>query len=105
MKVYGEAALTAFARKYAASRKPLQRFLAIARLADWPHFPSVKQAFPATGYAPSTGTLIFDIGGNKFRVVARVDFEEQVLYLQSVPTHEGYDREDFRCPPRLMNSF
>ena len=95
MKVYGEAALTVFAKKYAASRKPLQRFLAIAHLADWPHFPAVKQAFPATDYAPSTGTLIFDIGGNKFRLVARVDFEEQVLYLQSVLTHEEYDREDF----------
>mgnify|MGYP001596577313 CR=1 FL=1 len=95
MKVYGEAALAAFAKKYAASRKPLQRFLAIARLAEWPHIPALKQAFPATDYAPSTGTLIFDIGGNKFRLVARVDFEEQVLYLQRVPTHEEYNREDF----------
>lgn len=95
MTVYGEAALAKFARKYAASRKPLQRFLEVARAAEWPYFPAVKQTFPATDYAPSTGTLIFDISGNKYRLIARVDFEEQVLYIQRVMTHEEYDREDF----------
>jgi len=94
VKVYGESAIAKFARKHAASRKPLQRFLEIARAAEWPHFPSVKQTFAATGYAPSTGTLIFDIGGNKYRIITRVDFKEQVLFIQSVLTHEEYHRED-----------
>ena len=94
MKVYGEATIAKFARKYAASRKPLQRFLEMARAADWPHFPAVKKTFAATDYAPSTGTLIFDIGGNKYRVITRVDFKEQVLFIKSVLTHEEYNRED-----------
>jgi len=34
------------------------------------YFPAVKETFPATDYAPSTGTLIFDIGGNKYRLIA-----------------------------------
>ena len=94
MTVYGEAAITKFTKKYAPSRKALQRFLVIARKAEWPHFPAVKQTFPATGYAPSTGTLIFDIGGNKHRLVARVDCEEKLLYIQRVLTHEEYGREN-----------
>jgi mRNA interferase HigB len=95
VKVYGEAAIAKFAKKCAASRKPLQRFLEIARAARWPHFPAVKQTFLATDYASSTGTLIFNIGGNKYRLIVRVDFEEQVLFIQSVMTHEEYGREDF----------
>ena len=91
--VYGEAILSKFALKHAASRKALERFLEIARAAEWPHFPAVKQTFPATDYAPSTGTMIFDIGGNKYRVVARVDFEEQILFIHKVMTHEEYQRE------------
>ena len=94
MKVYGEAAIAKFAKKHAASRKPLQRFLEIARGADWAHFPAVRRTFPATDYAPASGTLVFDIGGNKYRLVARVDFEEQLLYIQTVFTHEEYSRED-----------
>jgi mRNA interferase HigB len=68
--------------------------LEIARAAEWPDFPAVKQTFAAADYAPSTGTLIFDVGGNKYRLVTRVDFEEEVIYIESVMTHEEYDRED-----------
>jgi mRNA interferase HigB len=95
VRVYGEAALERFARKHPNARRPLQRFLAIAREADWPQFPAVKQSFPATDYAPTSGTLIFDIGGNKYRLIARVDFEEQILYIQSVLTHKEYERGKF----------
>jgi len=92
--VYREAAAEKFAKQHAASRKPLARFLAIVRAATWKHFPEVTQTFPATDYAPATGTLIFDTGGNKYRLIARVDFEEQMLFIQTVMTHEQYNREN-----------
>jgi mRNA interferase HigB len=94
VKVFGEAVLAAFAQKHPASRKPLQRFVTIARAADWPHFPAVKETFPAADYAPATGTVIFNIGGNKYRLIARVDFEEGLLVVQTVLTHPEYDREE-----------
>ena len=93
--VLGEAAIMKFTRKHNMARKPLSRFLDVARNAEWPHFPAVKQTFPATDYASESGTMIFDIGGNKYRLIARVDFQEQLLYIQSVLTHEEYDRENF----------
>jgi mRNA-degrading endonuclease HigB of HigAB toxin-antitoxin module len=37
---------------------------------------AVKRTFPATDYASETQTLIFDIGGNKYRLIAHVDFAE-----------------------------
>jgi mRNA interferase HigB len=94
VKVFGEIVITGFAKKHPASRRPLQRFVTIARTALWPHFPAVRETFATADYAPATGTLIFDIGGNKYRLVARVDFEEQLLVIQTVLTHQEYDRED-----------
>ena len=94
MKVFGETVIAGFAKKHPTSRKPLQRFVTIARASVRPHFPAVKQTFSATDYAPATGTLIFNIGGNKYRLAARVDFEEQLLVIQSVLSHRDYDRED-----------
>ena len=64
------------------------------RTALWPYFPAVKETLPTTDYAAATGTLIFNISGNKYRLIARVDFEEQLLYIQRVLTHEEYDREN-----------
>jgi mRNA interferase HigB len=83
-----------FARQHADARKPLSRFLAIARIAAWKHFPEVKQTFPATDYAATTGTLIFDIGGNKYRLITLVSFEKQTLLIDRVLTHGEYNRED-----------
>jgi mRNA interferase HigB len=90
--VYGEAAVARFARKHPASRKPLQRFLEIVKQANWPHFAAVKSTFAAADYV--SGRLVFDIGGNKYRIVASVDFDGQILVVDKVMTHERYNREE-----------
>jgi mRNA interferase HigB len=94
LRVFGEGVIAAFARRHPASRKPLQRFVTISRAAVWPHFPAVRETFPAPDYAPAGGTLVFNIGGNKYRLIARVDFEEQWLAVRTVLSHQDYSRED-----------
>ena len=91
MEVYGEAIVARFARKHPASRRPLQRFLMLAKEANWPHFAAVKNTFAATDLV--AGRLVFDIGGNKYRVVASVDLHAQILVVDRVLTHQEYDRE------------
>jgi mRNA interferase HigB len=94
VKVLGEAIVVRFAQKHAVSRKSLQRFLEIARAADWPHFPALKRSFAAADYR-SPSLVIFDIGGNKYRLIATVNFQKQILLIERVLTHEEYNREDF----------
>ena len=62
-------------------------------MAVWPHFPAIKTTFPATDIGRATGKVIFDIGGNKYRLIAIVNFEKQILLIDSVLTHEEYNRE------------
>jgi mRNA interferase HigB len=93
VRILGQVAVARFAAKHAAARKPLQRFLAIARNAAWPHFPAVKQTFLSTDLGKQSGRLIFDIGGNKYRLIASVDFKEQIFVIERVLTHEEYTRE------------
>lgn len=92
MTVYGERVMRDFGKKHVYSRKPLARFSALAIAAQWKHFPELKQTFPAADYAAETGTVIFNIGGNKYRLIARVDFEEQILSVEAVMTHEDYEK-------------
>src|ERR1035437_7009072 len=92
--VLGGRVLEQFAKQHGDARKPLARFLAIAQATNWKHFPEIKQTFPATDYAAATGTLIFDIGGNKYRLIALVNFEKQTLLIDRVLTHGEYNRED-----------
>ena len=95
MRILSAVIAARFAGRHAGARKPIQRFLAIARNANWPHFSAVKQTFAATDIGRQSGRLIFDIGGNKYRLIASVDFKEQVLVIERVLTHEEYNREVF----------
>jgi len=82
-----------FGKNHADARRPLARFAALASAAQWKHFPELKQTFPAADYAPATGTVIFNIGGNKYRLIARVDFEDAILSVEAVMTHQDYGKE------------
>jgi len=95
VRVFGEAVVARFSRKHSDARNPLERFLRIARAAEWMNLLEAKAGFPAVDYAPTSGTLIFNIGGNKYRLIARVDFELQVLTITDVLTHEKYSRENY----------
>ena len=94
MTVFGEAVLARFARKHPLARKPLGRVLAVVTSASWFHFPDLKRTFSSADYVPGTGVTIFDIGGNKYRVIAIVNFKKQIVLVREVLTHEEYSREN-----------
>ena len=39
---------------------------------------------------------VFDIGGNKFRLIAFLRFDQQIAYIKHVLTHVEYDRNTWR---------
>jgi mRNA interferase HigB len=94
MVLYGEARIEKFAKQHAASRKPLSRFVEIVRTAEWRHLPDVKATFPGTDYLAESQAYVFNIGGNKCRLVAAIDFDQQIVLIEAVMTHEQYNRKD-----------
>jgi mRNA interferase HigB len=54
----------------------------------------VKQVFPhADLYGPF---VIFDIGGNKYRLIAEVNYVRSKVFVRYVLTHADYDRGDWK---------
>lgn len=94
MEIFGEAKVAKFSRRHSASRKSLERFLKIARGSEWRHLMDIRQSLQATDYT-SSGRFVFDIGGNKYRLIATINFEKQALLIESIMTHEEYNRKDF----------
>ncbi|MCA9603206.1 MAG: type II toxin-antitoxin system HigB family toxin [Polyangiales bacterium] len=54
---------------------------------------SFKRAFSGADVLPDN-RVIFDIAGNKFRLVAHINYEFQILLVKFVGTHAEYDRID-----------
>jgi mRNA interferase HigB len=90
------------------SKKPLREFWGIhpeARpmLAAWfrkisrteaSSFPTLRQTFGSADYVD--GFTIFDVGGNRYRIVTVVHYDRRRLYVRQVMTHAEYDRNTWR---------
>ena len=80
-------------------KSSLEAWYRIARAAEWRHFPDVRQTL---GSADSVGTcVVFNIGGNKCRLITRINYKYRLIYTLHVLDHAEYDsgrwKDDCDC--------
>ncbi len=76
------------------SEEPLKAWFAIAKKAEWRNFAEVKEQFRS---ASAVGTrVVFNIAGNKYRLVVRINYELQIAFVRFVGTHKEYDELDVK---------
>jgi mRNA interferase HigB len=95
MRVIAVGTLKAFWEQPAhrAAEAPMRAWLTIAKAARWRNPVEVKATFNSADLL-ADGRVVFDVGGNKWRIVAKLNFRHQVLYVRFVGTHAQYDRID-----------
>jgi mRNA interferase HigB len=90
MHVISKKKLREFWEENPKSRVPLEAWHQIAKRAEWATFAEIKQAL---GKADRVGRfVVFDIGGNRYRLIAVIHFNRQKLYVRHVLTHAEYDK-------------
>lgn len=90
MRVISNKALIEFAAKHADAGVPLQNWRKTLEAGTFGNFAELKLAFNAVDRVGAF--YVFDIGGNKFRLIAAVHFNVQKLYVRHVFTHGEYDK-------------
>ena len=60
-----------------------------ARKANWQNLAELKQVYPSADLVGRH--TVFNIGGNKYRLIARIVYRSQTLFVVVVMTHEEYD--------------
>lgn len=93
MRIISRKTLRLFWEKpeYADAEQPLKAWFKKASNADWASPAAIKAEF---GNASILGNnrVVFNIGGNKYRLVVRVNYPYRVMYVRFVGTHAQYDR-------------
>lgn len=82
--------LIEFWKKHPDAEPPLRAWLTLTRNAKWKNFVDVKATFNSADYKDPS--VIFDIGGNKFRIIAKVEYWCQKVFISHVFTHAEYDK-------------
>ena len=77
------------------AEQPLRSWVHIVKAADWSRPTDVKAMFRSADLLPN-GRVIFDIGGNKYRLVAAVHYRGKRVYVRFIGTHRDYDAIDAR---------
>ena len=82
--------LNDFAEKHPDAKYALQHWYKLMKFRNFKSFPELRKVFPS---ADQVGKLtVFNIGGNKARLIAAIHYNRYKVYIRAVLTHEEYSR-------------
>ncbi|GAB1544162.1 type II toxin-antitoxin system HigB family toxin [Scytonema sp. NUACC21] len=89
--------LREFAEKHADCRDAVNDWYKVANKATWSNLVEVQSVFP-TAEAVNNFT-VFNIKGNRYRLIVSVDYEKQLIYIKYILTYAEYDKENWKNDP------
>ena len=90
MKIISNSALRAFAAEYPQADAPLKGWRRVVEKNRFANWSELKASFNSVDRVGDL--VVFDIGGNKYRLVAYIRFEKQIVYIKAVLTHQEYGK-------------
>ena len=91
MRVFTKGTLQRFWERHPDAAGPLLSWYKNAERADW-NTPSDLLATSANVRILRSNRAIFNINGNDYRLVVRIDYQLKRVYVRFVGTHAEYDR-------------
>lgn len=91
MHIITRTRLTEFAQTHAGAKGPLREWARVMRRKRYASHLEVRRDFPTVDFIGSR-KAVFNIGGNKYRLIVDMRYELGRIYIRHVVTHAGYDR-------------
>ena len=93
MRIIARKRLREFWKKHGDAEQPLKAWFREAGNADWPTPSAIKAAYRSASVVGGN-RIVFNIAGNKYRLVVKVNYPYRVIYIRFVGTHRQYDEID-----------
>ncbi|MEY2832551.1 MAG: hypothetical protein RLZZ574_1809 [Cyanobacteriota bacterium] len=86
--------LRTFWQQHPGSKTALERWSQIIERNNFDSFTQLRATFPN---ADLVGKLtVFNIGGNKYRLIAAIHFNRHKVYIRHILTHAEYDKDNWK---------
>jgi len=91
--VISQRALRDFAARHGDAARPLDAWRKLVERGFFQNLAVLKRTFASVDMVPvkSRDLYVFDIGGNKYRLITAIHFNTQMLFVRHVLTHVEYD--------------
>jgi mRNA interferase HigB len=93
MRIISKKTLKDFWEKEPAAKSALEAWHAEAKNAEWSSPADVKANYGSASILKD-GRAVFNIGGNKYRLVVWINYDFYIIYIRFVGTHKEYDEID-----------
>jgi mRNA interferase HigB len=90
MHIISRRTLGDFWERHPDSESALLRWYRIVRKTDFRSFNELRATFPSADLV--AGLVVFNIGGNKYRLIVAMHFNRRKAYIRHVLTHQEYDQ-------------
>lgn len=74
-----------------SAEQPLKAWFSEATAGSWDSPQSIKDRYRHASFV-GDNRVVFNIGGNKFRLITHVNYEFGIVYIKYVGTHADYNR-------------
>jgi mRNA interferase HigB len=94
MRVITRKRLNEFAKIHPDTKNALAQWYQLVKANKFSSFAELRQIFPS---ADQVGKLtVFNIGGNKVRLIAAIHYNRKKIYIRAVLTHPEYDQKKWK---------
>lgn len=93
MKIFKRKTLIDFylQAKYASSKESLDAWFHEANNANWKSGHDIKKKYPSASFV-GNDRVVFDIKGNDYRLIVKIQYKAKFVFIRFVGTHEEYDK-------------
>ncbi len=96
MRIITRKRLRQFAQKYPNAANTLQSWERLLAEAEWQNLQEVRQVYPhadAVTVASGHTVTVFNIGGNKYRLIVAIHYNRQRVYVLRCLRHAEYNKD------------
>ena len=82
-----------FSQKHADCKLALEAWVAEVKGSNWKSPLDIKKHYPSADILPDN-RIVFNIKGNRFRLITKVHYNTEIVFIRFIGTHADYDKID-----------
>jgi mRNA interferase HigB len=99
MRIIKTSTLREFWEAHREAEVSLRTWVQQTKAADWQNFADVRGTFPSAdtvAVASGRTVVVFNVARNRYRLIAAVHYNTQIVYTLMILTHAEYDRNAWK---------
>ena len=93
MRIISKKTLREFWEKHKDSEQQLKSWFQETNSVEWKNPKQIKREYPSASFL-ADNRIVFNIKGNKYRLIVKINYDHNILWVRFIGTHAEYDKID-----------